>query len=120
MTFKTLAAGALAAAVVFSAPLAATAEGRQSVKVDLRDETSLGGTKVPAGKYRITWTTSGTDAEVKLVKGNQVVATSKGKLVEREKAAADDQVVSRKSGAGFAMSEVRLRGEKSVLVLQAS
>jgi hypothetical protein len=120
MTFKTFAAGALATVFALGAPHAARAESRQSVKVDLRDETSLGGTRVPAGKYRITWTTSGAEADVKLVQGDKVVATSKGKIVERDKAAEDDLVVSRRNGSGFAMSEVRLRGEKTVLVLQAS
>jgi hypothetical protein len=120
MTFKPFATVALAAAFAVGGPDAARAESRQSVKVDLRDETSLGGTKVPAGKYRITWTTNGAEADVKLVQGDKVVATGKGKIVERDKAAEDDLVVSRRNGSGFAMSEVRLRGEKSVLVLQTS
>ena len=32
---------------------AAIASGRQSLTVDLKDDTSLGGTKIPAGKYKI-------------------------------------------------------------------
>lgn len=102
------------------APLA-LASGRQSLTVDLKDATSLGGTKIPAGKYKIAWTTSGAEAEVKVEQGKKVVATSKAKLVERDRPAADDEVVSRKDATGaFALAEVRLRGEKSVVVLGAS
>jgi hypothetical protein len=102
------------------APLAIAA-GRASVTVDLKDDTSLAGTKIPAGKYKITWTASGTQAEVAVAQGKKIVATTKGKLVERDRPATDDEVVSRKDATGaFVLAEVRLRGEKSVLVLGAS
>ena len=111
----------LAAVLGFGLAPLAMASGRQSVTVDLKDDTSLGGTKIPAGKYKITWTASGAQAEVKVAQGKRVVATTKGKLVEQARPAADDQVVSRKDASGaFALSEVRLRGEKSVLLLGAS
>jgi len=100
---------------------AAIASGRQSLTVDLKDDTSLGGTKIPAGKYKIAWTASGTQAEVQIAQGKKVVATTKARIVERERPADDDAVVSRKDATGaFALSEVRLRGEKSTLVLGAS
>ena len=99
----------------------AMAAGRQSVSVDLREDTSLAGTKIPAGKYKISWTANGAEAEVKVAQGKKVVATTKGKLVEQARPVSDDQVVSRKDASGlFALAEVRLRGEKSVLVLGAS
>jgi hypothetical protein len=102
------------------APLA-TAAGRQSVTVELSNDTSLGGTRIPAGKYKITWTASGEQADVQVAQGKKVVATTRAKLVERDRAAVDDEVVSRKDASGaLAMSEVHLRGEKSVLVLGAS
>jgi hypothetical protein len=102
------------------APLAMAA-GRQSVSVELSSDTSLAGTKIPAGKYKISWTATGAEAEVKVAQGHKVVATTKGKLVERDKPATDDEVVSRKDAAGaFALAEVHMRGEKSVLVFAAS
>ncbi len=112
----------LAVSLVLSAGLAsnALADGRQSVKFDLTSDTTIGGTKVPPGQYKLAWTASGDDADVKLMQGKKVVATTKAKVVGRDKAASDDEVVQRKSGAGFAVSEIRLRGEKNVLVLQAS
>jgi hypothetical protein len=102
------------------APLAMAA-ARQSVTVDLKYDTSLAGTKIPAGKYKISWTANGAQAEVTVAQGKKVVATTKGKLVEQAHATEDDEVVSRKDAAGaFALSEVRLRGEKRILVLGAS
>ena len=101
------------------APLAMAA-GRQSLNVDLKADTSIAGTKIPAGRYKISWTT-GPQAEVKVAQGKKVVVTTQGKLVEQARPADDDQVVSRKDATGaFAIAEVRLRGEKSVLVLGAS
>jgi hypothetical protein len=99
----------------------AMAAGRQSLSVDLKDETSLAGTKIPAGRYKISWTSNGAQAEVKVAQGKKVVATTKGTLVEEARPATDDEVVRRKDATGaFALAEVRLRGEKSVLVLGAS
>jgi hypothetical protein len=99
----------------------ATAAGRQSVNVELDTDTTLGGTKIPAGKYKISWTSSGAQADVKVAQGKKVVATTKAKLVERDRPATDDEVVSRKDAAGvFGLAEVHVRGEKSVLVLGAS
>jgi hypothetical protein len=111
----------LAALVSLSLSPLAAAAGRQSVTVDLKDDTSLEGTRIPAGKYKISWTTSGAQAEVQVAQGKKVVATTKGKLIEQARPASDDQVVSRKDASGaFALAEVRLRGLKSVLVLGAS
>lgn len=120
MTRSRTSLAAFALALALAPASSVLADGRTSVKADLRDETSLGGTKVPAGKYRISWTANGADAEVQVLQGSKVVATGKGKLVNRDKPATDDEVVSRRSGTGFAMSEIRLRGEKNVLVLQTS
>jgi hypothetical protein len=110
-------------ATVFAVGLAsnAMAAGRQSVTVDLREDTSLAGTRIPAGTYKISWTANGAEAEVKVAQGKKVVVTTKGKLVEQTRPATDDQVVSRKDASGsFALAEVRLKGEKSILVLGAS
>ena len=107
-------------AAVFLGGLAshAVAAGRQSLNVDLTDETSLAGTKLAAGKYKISRTTGEAETEVKVTQGRKVVATGKAKRVERPQASPDDQVVSRKDSSGtFALAEIRLRGEKSVLVM---
>ena len=96
----------------------AVAAGRQSLNVDLTEETSLAGTKLAAGKYKISWTAGEAETQVKVTQGRKVVATGKAKRVERPQASPDDQVVSRKDASGaFALSEIRLRGEKSVLVV---
>jgi hypothetical protein len=120
MSCKRIASLALALAVSAGLASNALADGRQSVKLDLSSDTTLGGTKVPPGQYKLAWTASGDDADVKLMQGKKVVATSKAKVVGRDKAASDDEVVQRKNGSGYAVSEIRVRGEKNVLVLQAS
>jgi hypothetical protein len=96
----------------------ASAAGRDSLNVDLGDETSLAGTTLPAGRYKITWTAGAAETEVKISQGKKVIATAKAKRVEREAAPREDQVVSRKGASGaFAIAEIRLKGEKAVLVL---
>ncbi|HSD30208.1 MAG TPA: hypothetical protein VLL75_23105 [Vicinamibacteria bacterium] len=107
-----------ATVLVFGMGSVAVAAGRRSLEVDLQDETSLGGTKVPAGKYKISWAGNEGETEVKVMRGRELVATGRGKLVERPQASPDDQVVSRKDATGaFVLSEIHVRGEKRVLVL---
>ena len=116
MSFKkpTVFAMALLVGVVGTA----VAAGRQSLNVELRDETSLSGTKLPAGKYKIRWSNGEAQTEVTIEQGRKVVATAKGKRVDRPRPSVDDEVVSRKDASGaYALSEIRLRGEKSVIVL---
>ena len=97
------------------------AAGRQSMTVELASDTSLAGTRIPAGTYKITWTASGAEADLQVTQGKKVVASTKAKVVERDRNSTNDEVVSRKDASGaFSMAEVHVRGEKSVLVVGAS
>jgi hypothetical protein len=111
----------LAAALLVGLGSHALAAGRRSLTVELKDDTSLAGTKVPAGTYKFSWTAGENETEVKVTQGKKVVATGKAKRVEQPRPSEDDAVVSRKDASGaFALAEIRVRGEKSTLVLGAS
>lgn len=97
----------------------ALAASRQSMSFELKEKTSLGGTEISPGRYKLTWT-GDTDVQVEVVKGGKVVAAGKGRLVERERKSTDDAVVSRRHGSGMVLSEVHFGGKKSVLVLSES
>jgi hypothetical protein len=116
MSFRKLAV--FAAVLVLGMGSMAVAAGRRSLEVDLQDETSLAGTKVPPGRYKISWTADEGETEVKVTRGRKVVATGTAKLVDRPQASTDDQVVSRKDATGaFVLREIHVRGERKVLVL---
>ena len=112
-------AGVLSAAAVLSAAGVAWA-GSKSLNVELREKASLNGTTLPAGKYKIAWTGDG-ELQVKVSSGGRVVAESRGRLEERKVSSEADAVVSRRDASGaLVISEIRLGGKKSVVVLPAS
>ncbi len=97
----------------------AGAAPRQSMNFDLKEKTSLGGTEILPGRYKISWA-GDTDVQVEVLKGGKVVAAGKGKRVERDRKSTDDAVVSRRNGSGMVLSEVRFGGKTSVIVLSES
>jgi hypothetical protein len=97
----------------------AFAGAKQSLSFELFEPSSLGGKELSPGHYKVTWTGE-SDVKVDVLRGGKVVASAKGKFVERSTKAVEDAVVSRRDGSGMVLSEVRLGGRKSVLVLSAS
>ncbi len=111
----------LAFVMAFGFPAFAAAAHQTSAKLELFEPTSLNGTELAAGTYRLSWTGSGTDVAVTVTKEGKVVAETRGKLVEMGHKAQDDAVVTKKDTAGHAkLEEVRFGGKKSELVFSAS
>jgi hypothetical protein len=110
---------ALVSFLLVASAAVAFAAARQSMSFELREKTSFGGASLDPGQYKIAWTGSDTVA-VEVIQGKKVVASGKGKIVERGEKAADDAVVSRRNGSGMILAEVRFSGKKSVLVLTES
>lgn len=113
-----IAAGVVALALGMA--MGAVAGTRQSVSVELFSPASLNGTEIPAGNYKVSWTGEGNQVQVTFA-GKKVRAEAKGTLVERDSKAQASSVVSRKNGNGVpTIAEVRLGGEKRVLVIAGS
>jgi hypothetical protein len=64
--------------VLFSAPAFAA---RNSQTVNLSENVKVGSTQIPAGNYKVTWTGSGSDAQVTLAQGGKTFVTVPAKVV---------------------------------------
>ena len=99
----------------------ASAGTKRTMSLKLWEPATLKGTALAPGEYKLSWTANGSEADITIEQRGKVVATSKANVVERDKAIVDDMVLFQKGGdGGQVMSEIRTRGEKSVLVIPAS
>ncbi len=94
---------------------------RGSRTLILRSGVTLNGTHMPVGECIINWESYVSDAVVKFVHANDVVATTSGKWVKREVKYTDDAYVYRKNGDGSrTLLEVRFAGMRQALVFGKS
>ena len=90
---------------------------RGSRTLILRSGVTLNGTHMPVGECVINWESYVSDAVVKFVHDNDVVATTSGKWVKRGVKYTDDAYVYRKTGDGSrTLLEVRFAGMRQALV----
>jgi len=115
--FLFLAAGTL---VVGSAGWAVAA-GSHSVDVRLESATLVNGTLLPAGDYNFSWMSEAGKVDVTIEQVRKVVAKAQAKVEERPQAAREEEVITRTSKSGSrALEELRMRGERTVLVFPVS
>jgi hypothetical protein len=89
-----------------------------SANFTIISDSSIGGKTVKAGDYKATWSESG---EIKILQGKKEIATVQGKIVERAEAAPRTAVVKKADTSGVGIiTEIRLSGKKTVLVLEDS
>jgi hypothetical protein len=94
---------------------------KQAINVSLLSDTSLNGTAIPAGRYKIVWTEQNSEADVTVSSGGKVVAQAHAKVVEETDAPSSDIIVSRKDAKGtLALAEIRPKGKKTAIVLSQS
>jgi len=94
---------------------------RGSRNLILRSGVTLNGTHMPVGECTINWESYVSDAVVKFVHDNDVVATTSGKWVKREVKYTDDAYVYRKNGDGSrTLLEIRFAGMRQALVFGKS
>jgi hypothetical protein len=94
---------------------------RGSRTLMLRSGVTLNGTHMPVGECTISWESYVSDAAVKFVHDNDVVATTNGKWVKREVRYTDDAYVYRKNGDGSrTLLEIRFAGMHQALVFGKS
>jgi hypothetical protein len=113
--------GVLALGLVLGLSGFVRADGVHKMNVSILSDTSLNGTAIPAGNYKITWTEDNAAASVTLTRNGKVVAEAKGKVVEAKSPAAYSAIVSRKDGKGVdSIAEIQQQGTKTILVLSES
>jgi len=86
---KSLKFGALAlvAAVVLSmGAFAKDKKDKNEGKFTLADSAQIGSTQLKPGDYKAEWDGTGSDVQVKILQGKNVVATTSAKLVDKQDA----------------------------------
>jgi hypothetical protein len=74
---------ALLALVASSLTLGAFAKDKNEGKFTLSDPVQLGSTQLKPGDYKVVWDGTGSDVQVKILQGKNVVATAPAKLVDK-------------------------------------
>ena len=85
---KSLKFGALALAALLVLSLGAFAKDKNNNegKFTLTNSAQIGSTQLKAGDYKAQWEGTGSDVQVKILQGKNVVATTSAKLVDKQNA----------------------------------
>ena len=98
--------------------LAGSAFAASKASLTLNHETTVNGTKLKAGDYKLQWDGSGPDVEVSIVQGKNVLAKVPAKLVDLNSNAANDAAVIKNNSDGTStLAGVRFAGKKYALEL---
>lgn len=87
-------------------------------KFTLRDSVQLGSTQLRPGDYKATWEGTGSEVQVKLFQGKNVVATSPAKLVD--KSDSQDSVSVGSANGTKTLEEVDFGGIRKALVFNST
>ena len=102
-------------AILFMAAQSAVAQNTGTLKQFY--SASLNGKQVAAGKYKVVWETHSREATVRLTQKKEVVATVRGKWVDRDtKYEVNSVVYSNHPDGSRSVLEVRFAGRKGALV----
>jgi hypothetical protein len=80
--------------------LASSAFASTKAKLNLQAPTTVNGTKLKAGDYKLEWDGSGPNVEVSIVQGKTVVAKVPAKIVELQAPALSDTAVVKMNDDG--------------------
>jgi len=101
--------------------LASSAFAATKANLTLNNPTTVNGTKLKAGDYKLEWDGSGPNVEVSVLQGKKVIAKIPGKLVDLAAPAQSDATVVNKNDDGTtSLAGVRFEGKKVALDLGAS
>ena len=104
-----------ALAVLLLTTIPALANG--SRRINVAYPASLNGTAIAAGEYKVSWEVQSSEATVSFMQDGRVVATAKGKFMDRNVKYARNSVVFRtKADNSRTIAEIRFAGTKQALV----
>ncbi|MGA7907440.1 MAG: hypothetical protein WCA16_08560 [Candidatus Sulfotelmatobacter sp.] len=96
--------------------LASSAFAASKATLQLSNPTVVNGTKLKAGDYKIQWDGSSSNVEVSILQGKNVVAKVPAKVVNLDRAAANDAAVTQTNSDGTSsLIGVRFEGKKFAL-----
>ena len=84
LSMKSLKFGALALAAAVVLSMGAFAKDKNEGKFTLTNPAQIGSTQLKPGDYKAVWEGTGSDVQVKILQGKDVVATTSAKLVDKQ------------------------------------
>ena len=101
--------------------LASSAFAGTKADLVLNNPTTLNGTKLKAGEYKLEWDGSGPNVEVSILQGKKVVAKVPAKVVELKMPAQNNSaVVSNNTDGTSSLAGVHFAGKTTALELPQS
>ncbi len=101
--------------------LASSAFAASKANMTLNHPTTVNGTQLKAGDYKLEWEGSGPDVQLSIVQGKNVVAKVPAKVVELNSKAANDAAVLKDNGNGTtSLTEARFAGKNFSLKIGGS
>ena len=101
--------------------LASSAFAATKATLQLSNATTVNGTKLKPGEYKVEWEGSGPAVELSIKQGKNVIAKVPAHVVDLNIAAASDAAVTRKNDDGTSsLTGVRFQGKKIALELGES
>jgi hypothetical protein len=101
--------------------LASSAFAATKADLHLNNATSVNGTKLKAGDYKLVWDGSGPDVEVSIMQGKTVLAKTTGKVVDLNSPASNNAAVVKRNDDGTtALAGARFEGKKFAIELGES
>jgi hypothetical protein len=96
--------------------LASSAFAATKANLTLNNPTSINGTKLKAGDYKLEWDGSGPNVEVSIIQGKNVVAKVPAKVVDLSASSSNNAAVLKENGDGSTtLAGVRFQGKKFAL-----
>jgi len=95
--------------------LAASAFASNKGSLNLEEAVQINGQALPAGNYQLRWDGSGSNVELSILQGKKVVTKTSAKLVQLDRASADDAAVVDSASGSPSISQVRFAGKKYAL-----
>jgi hypothetical protein len=115
MTFATI---SMSVVMGLALLLASSAFAVTKASLNLQSPTTISGTKLKAGDYKLEWDGSGPNVEVSIMQGRNVLAKVQAKVVDLNSPSANNAAVVIKNNDGTStLSGARFAGKKFALEL---
>jgi hypothetical protein len=115
MTFSTISKSVVMGLALL---LASSAFAATKASLNLQSPTTISGTKLKAGDYKLEWDGSGPNVEVSIMQGRNVLAKVQAKVVDLNSPSANNAaVVIRNNDGTSTLSGARFAGKKFALEL---
>jgi len=98
--------------------LASSVFAASKANLTLNNPTSINGTSLKAGEYKLQWDGNGPNVEVSIMQGKKVVAKVPAKVVDLNQSSANDAALLKQNSDGTTtLAGARFQGKKFALEL---